>query len=62
MLAVAGNAWLKRVFSRPGPQEPKRGLPGQSGENPNLPLEKERPRAREHPEEFRFFAKKLTNG
>ena len=38
MLAVAGNAWLKWVFSRPGPQEPNKGLPGQSGENPKRPL------------------------
>ena len=46
MLAVAGNAWLKGVFSRPGPQEPNKGLPGQAGENPKRPLVGERPRAR----------------
>jgi hypothetical protein len=38
MLAVAGSSWLKGVFSRPGPQEPNKGLPGQSGENPKRPL------------------------
>ena len=31
------QAWLKRVFSRPGPQEPEKGLPGLSEENPNGP-------------------------
>ena len=44
-LEGVGQAWLKGVFSRPGPQEPKKGLPGPAGENPNRPLEKKRPRA-----------------
>ena len=29
------QAWLKRVFSRPGPQEPEEGLPDLAEENPN---------------------------
>ena len=44
-LEGVGHTWLKWVFSRPGPQEPKKGLPGPAGENPNRPLEKKRPRA-----------------
>ena len=34
MIEEVGSKWLKRVFSRPGPQEPKEGLPGPAEENP----------------------------
>ena len=34
MIKVVGRSCLKRVFSRPGPQEPEEGLPGLSEENP----------------------------
>ena len=35
VIEVLGGSWLKRVFSRPGPQEPEEGLPGLAEENPN---------------------------
>ncbi len=35
MIEVIGRSLLKRVFSRPGPQEPEEGLPGLDEENPN---------------------------
>ena len=34
VIEVVANAWAERVFSRPGPQEPKKGLPGLAEENP----------------------------
>ena len=34
VIEVVVSAWAKRVFSRPGPQEPKEGLPGLAEENP----------------------------
>ena len=34
IIEVVGSKWLKRVFSRPGPQEPEEGLPGLDEENP----------------------------
>ena len=34
VIEVVVSAWAKRVFSRPGPQEPKEGLPGPAEENP----------------------------
>ncbi len=46
VIEVVNQAWLKRVFSRPDPQEPEKGLPGLAEENPNRPLERERPRTR----------------
>ena len=46
IIEVIGRTWLKRVFSRPGPQEPEKGLPGLAEENPNRSLERERPRTR----------------
>ncbi len=46
VIEVVNQAWLKRVFSRPGPQEPEKGLPGLAEENPNRSLERERPRTR----------------
>ena len=35
VIEVIGRSLLKRVFSRPGPQEPEEGLPGLAEENPN---------------------------
>jgi hypothetical protein len=35
IIEVIGRSLLKRVFSRPGPQEPEEGLPGLAEENPN---------------------------
>ena len=35
VVEVVASAWAERVFSRPDPQEPERGLPGPAGENPN---------------------------
>ena len=35
VIEVIGRSLLKRVFSRPGPQEPVEGLPGLAEENPN---------------------------
>ena len=43
IMEIVGKAWLERVFSRPGPQEPEEGLPGLAEENPRRPLVKERP-------------------
>ena len=40
VIAVISRVWLKRVFSRSDPQEPKKGLPGQTGENPAAAFEK----------------------
>ena len=34
VIEVVGWSWLKRVFSRPGPQEPEKGLPDLAEENP----------------------------
>ena len=34
VIEVVNQAWLKRVFSRPGPQEPVEGLPDLAEENP----------------------------
>ena len=34
VIEVVVSAWAKRVFSRPGQQEPKKGLPGLAEENP----------------------------
>jgi hypothetical protein len=34
VIEVVGQSWLKRVFSRPGPQEPVEGLPDLDEENP----------------------------
>ena len=34
VIEVIGRSLLKRVFSRPGPQEPEEGLPGLDEENP----------------------------
>ncbi len=47
IIEVIGRTLLKRVFSRPGPQEPVEGLPDLAEEPPNRPLDgEERPRAR----------------
>ena len=35
IIEVIGRSLQKRVFSRPGPQEPEEGLPGLAEENPN---------------------------
>ena len=42
VIEVVDGSWLKRVFSRPGPQEPEKGLPGPAEENPKRPLVGER--------------------
>ena len=41
VIEVVGQSWLKRVFSRPGPQEPENGLPDLNEETPNRPLDGE---------------------
>ena len=54
VIEVVVRTWLKWVFSRPGPQEPEKGLPGPSEENPNRPLVGERLRTCVENRKFRL--------
>ena len=48
------QAWLKRVFSRPGPQEPEERLPDLTEENPIQPIDVEELRTRMVSKRSRF--------